>query len=163
MKLLIIGSVAAGTSVGAKARRNDESLQITIYDRDQDISYSGCGIPYFVGGEIEDIDTLTPRDAAFFKKRYNIDVKTQHEVESINHQTKTATILNGVTGERFEDTYDTLVLATGASSIIPPFPGVDAPNVFSVRNVQNAGAIRYVHRATRSEDGHDRRWWIHRT
>ncbi|WP_214894213.1 FAD-dependent oxidoreductase [Exiguobacterium sp. H66] len=142
MKLLIIGSVAAGTSVGAKARRNDESLQITIYDRDQDISYSGCGIPYFVGGEIEDIDTLTPRDAAFFKKRYNIDVKTQHEVESINHQTKTATILNGVTGERFEDTYDTLVLATGASSIIPPFPGVDAPNVFSVRNVQNAGAIR---------------------
>ncbi|WP_214851322.1 FAD-dependent oxidoreductase [Exiguobacterium sp. s193] len=142
MKLLIIGSVAAGTSVGAKARRNDESLQITIYDRDQDISYSGCGIPYFVGGEIEDIDTLTPRDAAFFKKRYNIDVKTRHEVESINHQTKTATVLNHLTGERFEDTYDTLVLATGASTIIPPFPGVDKRNVFSVRNVQNAGAIR---------------------
>lgn len=67
MKLMIIGSVAAGTSVGAKARRNSEELQITIYDRDQDISYSGCGIPYFVGGEIADIDELTPRDAAFFK------------------------------------------------------------------------------------------------
>ncbi|HBF58921.1 MAG TPA: dehydrogenase, partial [Exiguobacterium sp.] len=77
-KLLIIGSVAAGTSVGAKARRNSEDLEITIYDRDEDISYSGCGIPYFVGGEVAELDELTPRDAAFFKKRYNIDVMTRH-------------------------------------------------------------------------------------
>ncbi|MGN7853933.1 FAD-dependent oxidoreductase [Exiguobacterium sp. 22311] len=142
MKLMIIGSVAAGTSVGAKARRNSEELQITIYDRDQDISYSGCGIPYFVGGEIADIDELTPRDAAFFKKRYNIDIHTQHEVESIDHATKTATIVNLLTGDRFTDTYDTLVLATGASSIIPPLPGVEHENVFTVRNVRNADAIR---------------------
>lgn len=142
MKLLIIGSVAAGTSVGAKARRNSEDLQITIYDRDQDISYSGCGIPYFVGGEIADIDELTPRDAAFFKKRYNIDIHTRHEVESIDHATKTATIVNLATGERLTDTYDTLVLATGASSIVPPLQGVDHDNVFTVRNVRNADAIR---------------------
>lgn len=142
MKLLIIGSVAAGTSVGAKARRNNENLQITIYDRDQDISYSGCGIPYFVGGEIADIDELTPRDAAFFKKRYNIDIHTRHEVESIDHATKTATIVNLVTGDKFTDTYDTLVLATGASSIVTPLPGVDHDNVFTVRNVRNADAIR---------------------
>lgn len=142
MKLLIIGSVAAGTSVGAKARRNNEDLQITIYDRDQDISYSGCGIPYFVGGEIADIDELTPRDTAFFKKRYNIDIHTRHEVESIDHARKTATIVNLVTGDKFIDTYDTLVLATGASSIVPPLPGVDHDNVFTVRNVRNADAIR---------------------
>jgi len=142
MKLLIIGSVAAGTSVGAKARRNNEDLQITIYDRDQDISYSGCGIPYFVGGEIADIDELTPRDAAFFKKRYNIDIHTRHEVESIDHARKTATIVNLVTGDKFTGTYDTLVLATGASSIVPPLPGVDHDNVFTVRNVRNADAIR---------------------
>lgn len=142
MKLLIIGSVAAGTSVGAKARRNNEDLQITIYDRDQDISYSGCGIPYFVGGEIADIDELTPRDAAFFKKRYNINIHTRHEVESIDHATKTATIVNLETGDKFIDTYDTLVLATGASSIVPPLPGVDHDNVFTVRNVRNADAIR---------------------
>ncbi|QNR21048.1 FAD-dependent oxidoreductase [Exiguobacterium sp. Helios] len=142
MKLLIIGSVAAGTSVGAKARRNSEDLQITIYDRDHDISYSGCGIPYFVGGEIADIDELTPRDAAFFKKRYNIDIHTRHEVESIDHATKTATIVNLATGDKFTDTYDTLVLATGASSIVPPLPGVDHDNVFTVRNVRNADAIR---------------------
>lgn len=142
MKLLIIGSVAAGTSVGAKARRNNEDLQITIYDRDQDISYSGCGIPYFVGGEIADIDELTPRDTAFFKKRYNINIHTRHEVESIDHAKKTATIVNLVTGDKFTDTYDTLVLATGASSIVPPLPGVDHDNVFTVRNVRNADAIR---------------------
>lgn len=141
-KLLIIGSVAAGTSVGAKARRNSEDLEITIYDRDEDISYSGCGIPYFVGGEIAELDELTPRDAAFFKKRYNIDVKTRHNVEAIDHETKTATIRHLNTGETFTDTYDTLVFATGASSIIPPLPGVDLENIFPVRNIRNAEAIR---------------------
>ncbi|WP_312193082.1 FAD-dependent oxidoreductase, partial [Exiguobacterium sp.] len=141
-KLLIIGSVAAGTSVGAKARRNSEDLEITIYDRDEDISYSGCGIPYFVGGEIAELDELTPRDAAFFKKRYNIDVKTRHNVEAIDHETKTATIRHLDTGETFTDTYDTLVFAMGASSIIPPLPGVDLENIFPVRNIRNAEAIR---------------------
>ncbi|TFD95871.1 FAD-dependent oxidoreductase [Jeotgalibacillus sp. R-1-5s-1] len=141
-KLMIIGSVAAGTSVGAKARRNSEDLQITIYDRDTDISYSGCGIPYYVGGEVSGLDELTPRNAAWFKKRYNIDIHTQHEVESINHQEKTAVIRNLVTNETFTDTYDTLVLATGASSFVPPIPGVEAENVFSVRNIRNAGEIR---------------------
>ncbi len=141
-KLLIIGSVAAGTSVGAKARRNSEDLEITIYDRDEDISYSGCGIPYFVGGEIAELDELTPRDAAFFKKRYNIDVKTRHNVEAIDHETKTVTIRHLDTGETFTDTYDTLVFATGASSIIPPLPGVDLENIFPVRNIRNAEAIR---------------------
>ncbi len=141
-KLLIIGSVAAGTSVGAKARRNSEDLEITIYDRDEDISYSGCGIPYFVGGEVAELDELTPRDAAFFKKRYNIDVMTRHNVEAIDHETKTATIRHLDSGETFTDTYDTLVLATGASSIIPPLTGVDLENVFPVRNIRNAEAIR---------------------
>ncbi|AJD91979.1 dehydrogenase [Jeotgalibacillus malaysiensis] len=141
-KLLIIGSVAAGTSVGAKARRNSEDLQITIYDKDTDISYSGCGIPYYVGGEVADIDELTPRNAVWFKKRYNIDIHTQHEVLSINHEAKTAEILNLMTNETFTDSYDTLVLATGATSFVPPIPGVEADNVFSVRNIRNAGEIR---------------------
>ncbi|MFB1082361.1 FAD-dependent oxidoreductase [Jeotgalibacillus sp. JSM ZJ347] len=141
-KLLIIGSVAAGTSVGAKARRNSEDLQITIYDKDTDISYSGCGIPYYVGGEVAELDDLTPRNAAWFKKRYNIDIHTAHEVESINHQEKTAVIRNLMTNETFTDTYDTLVLATGATSFVPPIPGVEADNVFSVRNIRNAGEIR---------------------
>ena len=142
MKLVIIGSVAAGTSVAAKARRNDEDAQITIYDRDYDISYSGCGIPYYVGGEVESRDDLTPRDAAFFKKRYQIDVKTRHNVTAIDADAQTIAVENLETGETFTDSYDSLVLATGASSIIPPIPGVESDNVFPIRNIQNAEATR---------------------
>lgn len=66
MRLIIIGAVAAGTSAAAKARRNDENAEIIIYDKDSFISYSGCGIPYYIGGEVEDAEKLTPRDSAFF-------------------------------------------------------------------------------------------------
>ena len=142
MKLVIIGSVAAGTSVAAKARRNNEDAQITIYDRDYDISYSGCGIPYYVGGEVESRDDLTPRDAAFFKKRYNIDVMTRHDVTAVDKDAKTVTVENLETGDTFTDAYDVLVLATGASSIIPPIPGVKSDNVFPIRNIQQAEATR---------------------
>ena len=142
MKLVIIGSVAAGTSVAAKARRNNEDAQITIYDRDYDISYSGCGIPYYVGGKVESRDDLTPRDAAFFKKRYNIDVMTRHDVTAVDKDAKTVTVENLETGDTFTDAYDVLVLATGASSILPPIPGVKSDNVFPIRNIQQAEATR---------------------
>ena len=142
MKLVIIGSVAAGTSVAAKARRNNEDAQITIYDRDYDISYSGCGIPYYVGGKVESRDDLTPRDAAFFKKRFNIDVMTRHNVTAVDKDAKTVTVENLETGDTFTDAYDVLVLATGASSIIPPIPGVKSDNVFPIRNIQQAEATR---------------------
>ena len=84
MKIIIIGSVASGTSVAAKARRNTESAEITLYDKDTDISYAVCGIPYAIGGEIADFEELTPRDAKWFKKRYNVDIHTSHEVLSID-------------------------------------------------------------------------------
>lgn len=142
MKLVIIGSVAAGTSVAAKARRNNEDAQITIYDRDYDISYSGCGIPYYVGGEVESRDDLTPRDAAFFKKRYNIDVMTRHNVTTVDKDAKTVTVENLETGDTFTDSYDVLVLATGATSIVPLIPGVKSDNVFPIRNIQHAEATR---------------------
>lgn len=141
-RLIIVGAVAAGTSVGAKARRNDEQLEIVVYDRDRDISYSGCGLPYYVGGQVADADELHPRDPAWFAKRYNMSIRTGHEVTSIDHPNRTMRVVNLATGAEFTDSYDTLVLATGARSIIPPIPGVQAPGVFTVRNVQNAEAIR---------------------
>ena len=88
MKVIIIGSVAAGTSVAAKARRNDETADITLYNADYDISYSICGIPYFLGGEVEELETLTPRSAAWFKKRYNVDIFIRHEVIKIDAKQK---------------------------------------------------------------------------
>jgi len=141
-RLVIVGAVAAGTSVGAKARRNDEEIEIVVYDRDRDISYSGCGIPYFVGGQVADAEELHPRDPAWFAKRYNMDIRTGHQVIAVDHPARTMLVRDLATGSGFTDTYDTLVLATGARSIIPPIPGVQAPGVFTVRNVQNAEAIR---------------------
>jgi NADPH-dependent 2,4-dienoyl-CoA reductase/sulfur reductase-like enzyme/rhodanese-related sulfurtransferase len=141
-KIVVVGSVAAGTSAAAKARRNTESARITVYERDRDISYSGCGLPYFVGGEVETIDELTPRSAAWFKVRYDVDVRTGHEVTAVDAAARTVTVRDLATGDTFEDTYDELILATGVRSMVPPLPGVDLPGVFTVRNPSDARAIR---------------------
>ncbi len=142
LKIVVVGSVAAGTSAAAKARRNSETARITLYERDQDISYSGCGLPYFVGGEVADIDELTPRDPAWFKDRYDVDVRTGHEVVAVDTAARAVTVRDLATGRTFADTYDELVLATGVRAVVPPVPGVDATGVFSVRTPTDARAIR---------------------
>ena len=142
MRIVIIGAVAAGTSAAAKARRNDDFAEIVIYEKDQDISYSGCGLPYYIGDEIKDIGVLTPRDAKFFDEKYDIKVKTQHEVTHVNMIHKRLTIKNLVTGETFNDHFDKLILATGARPFVPKIDGIDQKHVFFLRNVQNAIAIK---------------------
>ena len=142
MRIVIIGAVAAGTSAAAKARRNDETAEIVIYDMDQFISYSGCGMPYYIGGEVEEADKLTPRDPAFFKSKYDVLVKTEHEVLSIHPENKSLQIRNLVTKEEFMDSYDKLILATGASAIIPPIKGVYASNVFTLRTIGDMNRIK---------------------
>lgn len=142
MRILVIGAVAAGTSAAAKARRNDDKAEIVIYEKDKDISYSGCGLPYYIGGEIEDIGELTPRDPAFFKKKYNIDVFTGFQVLNINPQAKEVTVKNLNTNEVFKDKYDKLVIATGATPFVPNVKGIGGDNVFFLRNVQSARNIR---------------------
>lgn len=143
MKIVIIGSVAAGTSVAAKARRNTEDAEICVYDQDKDISYSICGIPYYIGEEVEDLDKLTPRNAAWFKKRYNVDIFTEHRVTAINTEEQTLEIQNLQTGEIFIDSYDELVLATGAKPIVPEvfLNQQFKQNIFHVRNIQDARSI----------------------
>lgn len=142
MRILVIGAVAAGTSAAAKARRNDDHAEIIIYEKDKDISYSGCGLPYYIGGEIGDIDELTPRDPAFFKKKYDIDIFIGHEVLSINTYKKELTVKNLNTGEVFTDNYDKLIIAIGAEPFKPNIEGIDNKHVFFLRNVQSARRIR---------------------
>ncbi|MBC1728454.1 FAD-dependent oxidoreductase [Listeria seeligeri] len=143
MKIVIIGSVAAGTSVAAKARRNTEEAEIVVYDQDKDISYSVCGIPYYIGGEVESLDTLIPRNVTWFQKRYNIDIFTEHRVVKIHPEQKKLDILNLKTGETLQDSYDELVLAMGAKPVIPKvfdlYP--EATNLFRVRNIQDAARM----------------------
>ena len=137
MKLIVIGAVAAGTSAAAKARRNSEEAEITIYEKDSFISYSGCGMPYYIGGEVEKREELTPRDPAFFLSKYNVEIKTSHEVLSINPTDKSVTVKNLATGEVFTDHYDKLILATGARAVTPPIPGRESANVFTLRTIND--------------------------
>jgi NADPH-dependent 2,4-dienoyl-CoA reductase/sulfur reductase-like enzyme/rhodanese-related sulfurtransferase len=142
MRIVIIGAVAAGTSAAAKARRNSEEAEIVIYEKDSFISYSGCGMPYYIGGEVESAEELTPRDPDFFKSKYNVDIFTRHEVLSIDPEQKTIEIKNITTNEVLKDNYDTLVIATGASSVIPPIKGVENDNVFTLRNINDMYRIK---------------------
>ena len=142
MKIIIIGGVAAGTSAAAKARRNNEAADIKLFDADRDLSYSGCGLPYFIGTKIASRELLVPRDAAFFKQKYNVDVYTRHQVLEIKSHNKMIIIQNMVTQEIFQETYDKLVVATGAKSVVPAIEGIDKDNVFYLRNVNNADRIR---------------------
>ncbi len=142
MRLIVIGAVAGGTSAAAKARRNDPSAEIVLYEIDQYISYSACGMPYYIGGEIEDEGKLTPRGPEYFKEKYDIDVKTRHEVLSFDGDNKTVMVKNLETGEVFSDHYDKLLISTGATSTIPPIKGVKQDHVFSLRNINNMHDIK---------------------
>lgn len=142
MRFVMIGAVAAGTSAAAKARRNSEDAEIVIYEKDSFISYSGCGMPYYIGGEVESADDLTPRDPAFFKSKYDIDIYTRHEVLSVSPNQKALTVKNLLTGEVFTDKYDKLVIATGAHAVVPPIKGVDGANVFTLRNINDMNRIK---------------------
>jgi len=142
MRVLVIGSVAGGTSAAAKMRRNSEDLEIVIYDMDKDISYSGCGIPYFVGEDYISREDLTPRNSQWFKKRFNIDIFTEHKVTDIDFEKKVISVINLKTGEAFTDSYDKLVIAVGANPSIPNIEGIDSANVFPVRNVQSGERIK---------------------
>lgn len=142
MKIRIIGAVAAGTSAAAKARRNSEEAEIIIYEKDTYISYSGCGMPYYIGGEVENGEDLTPRDPKFFKSKYNVDIKTGYEVLHVDAERKILKVQNLETSEVFEDTYDKLILATGARSVVPPIPGVENKHVFSLRNINDMYRIK---------------------
>ena len=141
MKLIVIGAVAGGTSAAAKASRNDKQLDIVVYEKDEHISYSGCGTPYYIGKHVASVHDIAPRDPAYFKAHYGITIKIHHEVLRIDPTHKQVEVKNLHTGETFLDTYDKLILATGARSFIPPIPGHDLKHVFALRSVKDMLAI----------------------
>ncbi|MDT2990829.1 FAD-dependent oxidoreductase [Enterococcus casseliflavus] len=143
MKIIIIGSVAAGTSVAAKARRNTEDAEIVLYDKDMDVSYAVCGIPYAVGGEVENFDELTPRNAEWFKKRYDVDIHTSHEITQVDYDKKLVHGINLVTKKSFTNNFDVLVLATGSVYNTPEiFVNRHFENVFQVKNILSGKSIK---------------------
>lgn len=142
MRIIIIGGVAAGTTAATNARRNDSNAEIVIYEKDDYISYAGCGIPYYLGGIVDKIETLAPRGTDFFMIKHNIDVIIRHEVVDVDTKNKTVQVKNLNDGKVFTDKYDKLVFATGATAVIPPIKGMENKNVFTLRNINDMKSIK---------------------
>ncbi|HQG38716.1 MAG TPA: FAD-dependent oxidoreductase, partial [Chitinophagales bacterium] len=129
-KYIIIGAVAGGASTAARLRRLEEHADILIFEKGAYISYANCGLPYYIGNVIEDRNKLFVQTAQSFKERFNIDVRIQTEVISINPELKQITAKNLITEEQYIESFDKLVLSPGAEPVVPPFPGVQNNKIF---------------------------------
>jgi NADPH-dependent 2,4-dienoyl-CoA reductase/sulfur reductase-like enzyme/peroxiredoxin family protein/rhodanese-related sulfurtransferase/TusA-related sulfurtransferase len=142
MKLVVIGGVAAGMSLAARARRLDESATIVVLEKSRHVSYANCGLPYHIGGVIQDRDSLLLQTPESLRAALNLDVRTGHEVLSIDRAAKRVRVRECGTGREYDEPYDTLALCPGAVPIRPPIPGIDHPAVFVLRNVEDMDAIQ---------------------
>ena len=138
MKLLIIGGVAAGTKAAAKFKRVNPNAEVTIVTKGKDISYAGCGLPYYVGGAIQDREQLIVNTPEKYSALTGAMVYTQREVVALNPTEKKATAKNIRTGADEIYEYDACIIAVGASPIVPPLPGLNLPGVFVMRTPDDA-------------------------
>lgn len=142
-KIVIVGGVAGGASAAARLRRLDEKSQIVILERGEHISFANCGLPYYIGGAIEDRQKLLVQTVEGLSAKFNLDIRNLSEVTKINRSGKTVTIQNLRTGEAYEESYDVLLLSPGAKPFIPPVPGItEAKNMFSLRNIPDTDKIK---------------------
>lgn len=139
-KIIIVGGVAGGASAAARARRVDEAAEIHIFERGPYISFANCGLPYFIGGEIVDRDKLLIMTPEKMWSRSRVHAHVNHEVLSINRVAKTIHV-KMPDGAEQDVAYDKLILSQGARPIIPPLPGADLPNVFTLRDVPDMDRI----------------------
>ena len=142
MKILVIGGVAAGTKTAAKLKRLDRSAQITLISKDTQISYAGCGLPYYVGGLIEQPEDLVVNTPQKYAALTGVEVFVQKEAVRLDAQNKAVHVKDTVTGQEEVFSYDRLVIATGASPAVPPVAGMDLNGVFTIRTPQDAVSVR---------------------
>ena len=142
MKIVIIGGVAGGATAAARLRRLNEEAEIIIFERSGYVSYANCGLPYYIGGEIQDKEELTLQTPESFWRRFKIDVRTYHEVTKIDTEMKIVSVYNIKTSETFEESYDKLILSPGANPVKPNFSAIDSNKVFTLRTVEDTFRIR---------------------
>lgn len=141
-KVLVVGGVAAGASAAARLRRLDESAEIIMFERGEDISFANCGLPYYVGGVIPKRKSLLVQTPRSMSGRFNIDIRNWSEVQEIFPADKKVTVKNLLKDQTYTESYDYLVLCPGAAPVIPPIEGIDKANVFTVRNIPDSDTIR---------------------
>lgn len=142
MKVVIVGGVAGGATAAARIRRLDERAEIVVFERSGYISYANCGLPYYIGGVIEDPEELTLQTPERFWRRFRIDMRVRHEVLAIYPDRRTVAVRNLNSGEEFEESYDKLLLSPGAKPTQPELPGVGLENLFTLRTVEDTLRIR---------------------
>lgn len=141
MKYLIVGGVAGGATAAARIRRLTEDAEIVIFDKGEYISYANCGLPYYIGGVIEERDRLFVQTPESFGRRFNIDVRTKNEVTAIDAAAKQVRVRTA-DGKEYIESYDKLLLSPGASPVVPPLNGIDSEGIFTLRNVSDTDRIK---------------------
>ena len=139
MRVVIVGGVAGGMSAATRMRRLDADAEIIVLEKSGHVSYANCGLPYFVGGVIEEEDALLLQTPASLHARFKLDVRVATEVTSIDPAAKKVTIKDWQKGEEYELTYDKLILSPGASPVVPPIPGIE--RALTLRTVEDVEKI----------------------
>lgn len=142
MKLVIVGGVAGGASAAARARRLSEHARIILFERGPDVSFANCGLPYYVGGEIAVREKLLVTSPERLRTRFGLDVRTRSSVEAIDRSAKAVRVRDLASGKEYDESYDKLILAPGASPLRPPIPGIELPEIFTLRNLQDVDRIK---------------------
>lgn len=141
-RYLIVGGVAGGASIATRLRRLDEKAEIIIFEQGPHVSFSNCSLPNYFSGEVSNIDDLILMSPQAFKKKYNVEVRTDSKVVKINPENKSITVKDLEKDEEYEEVYDKLILSPGADAIRPKsIKGVDKDNVFTLKNVVDVSKI----------------------
>ena len=142
MKVVIVGGVAGGATAAARIRRLDEQAQIVVFEKSHYVSYANCGLPYYIGGVIDDPAELTLQTPESFFSRFRVEMRVRHEVTAIHPERKTVSVTELESGRTFEESYDKLLLSPGARPTQPRLPGVGIEKVFTLRTVEDTFRIK---------------------
>ncbi|MEO0530718.1 MAG: FAD-dependent oxidoreductase, partial [Planctomycetota bacterium] len=142
MKIVIVGGVAGGASAAARARRLDESAEIVLIERGAEPSFANCGMPYYIGGEIERREKLLVAPIDLLRDRLRLDVRVRQEAISIDRAGKSLRVRRLDDGSEYEEAYDKLILSPGAAPTLPSIDGIDSPRIHTLRNLADADGLR---------------------
>jgi NADPH-dependent 2,4-dienoyl-CoA reductase/sulfur reductase-like enzyme len=150
MKLIVVGGVAAGASVAARARRLDEFAEIIVFERSGNVSFANCGLPYHIGEVIKDRSRLLLQTPQSLRESLDIDVRVSTDVTAIDPEARTISVRDLATGQEYTESWDKLALCPGSSPFRPPLPGIDHPDIHVLRNVEDMDRIKARSQPTRT-------------